>query len=140
MAREDWFPERRPLLRKLSFYTMSFRTPKSLEVVATGNEVSDMRSRGSGSVCGKAWFPLRWPASTWVTFKKQTSERNKNLQIVSYADRDLANPYAGLSDIRHGAGIDDDHGNAEAGDVGRRCRGANLYANTSARLPTTMFT
>ena len=98
VAREDWYPNPGQSLGNYAFYTMSFHTPKSVEVVATGNELSDTQDAGQRVSVWQSIVPIAVAGFNLGEFKKEASERNKNVQIVSYANRDLANQYARLSD------------------------------------------
>ena len=96
-AREDWFPNAGHSFGDYSFYTINFRTPKNLELVATGNEVSEHEDAAQRISVWQSMVPLAVAGFNLGDFQKLTSERNKNLQVVSYADRGLADRYSQLS-------------------------------------------
>ena len=97
VAREDWYPNTRRSLGNYASYNITFHTPKYVEVVATGNQVS---AREEGHEQVSVWqtmVPIAVAGFNLGEFKTNVSEQNKNVQVVSYANKELADRYVGLS-------------------------------------------
>jgi aminopeptidase N len=81
-----------------AYYTMTFHTPKEVQVVATGNRVMD---KDDGKLRTSVWqsmTPIPVAGFNLGTFKSDQSERNKNVQVISYANTMLADQFSGLAD------------------------------------------
>jgi hypothetical protein len=97
-AREDWYPNMRRDFGNYAYYTMTFHTPKEVQVVATGNRVMD---KDDGKLRTSVWqsmTPIPVAGFNLGTFKSDQSERNKNVQVISYANTMLADQFSGLAD------------------------------------------
>jgi hypothetical protein len=96
VARESWYPNMRGEFGSYAQYHMTFRTPKELQVVATGDRISE---KEEGRLKVSVWdsmTPMAVAGFNLGTFKTSSSERNKDLQVISYANTDLADTYSGL--------------------------------------------
>ena len=93
VARESWYPNVRGELGNYAFYDMTFHTGKSVEVVATGNKVSD---RDDGKQRTSVWqttSPIAVAGFNLGAFKSNLSEQNKDVQVISYANNALADRF-----------------------------------------------
>ncbi len=82
VARESWYPNVRGSLGNYAQYQMTFHTPKSLQVIATGNRVTE-RDEGQQKI--SVWqtlTPIAVAGFNVGEFKSDQSERNKNVQVV----------------------------------------------------------
>jgi hypothetical protein len=100
VAREDWYPNMRGTLGNYASYHMTFHTAKDIEVVATGNLVSDQDDGHQRTSVWQSMAPMPVAGFNLGQFKKNTSERGKQVQVVSYANTDLADAYRGFVDRR----------------------------------------
>ncbi|MBB5056896.1 hypothetical protein HDF16_001581 [Granulicella aggregans] len=96
VARESWYPNMRGALGNYAFYGMTFHTPKTVEVVATGNRVSEKIEGKQQLSVWQSNTPLAVAGFNLGAFQTNTSERNKDLQVISYANTSLAENYEGL--------------------------------------------
>ena len=126
VAREDWYPNVRGTFGNYAQYHMTFHTAKNVEVVATGNRVTDKEDGGKRTSVWQTMAPIAVAGFNLGEFKSNISERKSGVQVVSYANTDLADLYQGLKDAPDG-GHAGDHGDAEACDVGGRCSDTDLY-------------
>jgi hypothetical protein len=97
VAREDWFPNASRWSGNYSFYHMTFRTAKDLQVVATGNQILDHEVDGKRISVWQSPVPLAVAGFNLGSFKQNVSERNKSVQVVSYANRELPDRFHALS-------------------------------------------
>jgi hypothetical protein len=98
VARESWYPNVRGSLGNYAQYYMTFHTPKNLQVVATGDRVNE-REQGSQKI--SVWqtrTPIAVAGFNVGEFKSDQSERNKDVQVVTYANTALADHFTGLTD------------------------------------------
>jgi Peptidase family M1 domain len=98
-ARENWYPNVRSGLGNYAIYDMTFHTPRQVQVVATGNKVSD---RDDGKLRTSIWTtpaPIAVAGFNLGEFKAESdhNERNKNVEVASYANLDLADRYKGIA-------------------------------------------
>ena len=97
VAREDWYPNARRSFGNYASYNMTFHTPKNVEVVATGNQISDKEEGRQRVSVWQSLVPIAVAGFNLGEFKKDLSERNKNIQVVSYANTELAEKFNRLS-------------------------------------------
>ena len=97
VAREDWYPNMRRSFGNYASYQLTFHSPKNVEVVATGNQISDIEEGHQRVSVWQSMVPIAVAGFNLGEFKKDLSERNKNVQVVSYANKQLAEKYNGLS-------------------------------------------
>ncbi len=93
LAREDWYPNVRGTLGNYAQYHMTFHTAKNVEVVATGNRVSDKEEGGKRTSVWQTTAPIAVAGFNLGEFKSNVSERKSGVQVVSYANTDLADRY-----------------------------------------------
>jgi hypothetical protein len=96
VARESWYPNMRGAFGNYAYYTMTFHTAKDVQVVATGNR---LKEDVEGKVKTSVWqslVPMPVAGFNMGEFKSDQSERNKDVQVVSYANTELADHYGGL--------------------------------------------
>jgi hypothetical protein len=98
VARESWYPNVRGSLGNYAYYDMRFHTPKNVEVVATGDRVMEKEEGSQKISVWQTLTPIAVAGFNMGQFKRDQSERNKNVQVVSYANTQLADHYSGLSD------------------------------------------
>jgi hypothetical protein len=97
VARESWYPNMRGTFGNYAFYTMTFHTPKSVQVVGTGDRVKEDED---GKVRTSVWqslTPMPVAGFNLGEFQSEISERNKDVQVVSYANKELADRYNGIA-------------------------------------------
>jgi hypothetical protein len=97
VARENWYPNMRGEFGNYAFYTMTFHTPKTVEVVATGNRITEKTDGKQQLAVWQSMTPLAVAGFNLGAFQTSTSERNKDLQVISYANTGLADNYHGLA-------------------------------------------
>jgi hypothetical protein len=97
-ARESWYPNVRGDFGNYAFYTMTFHTPKNVQVVATGDRVSDNDDGKQRTAVWQTLAPMPVAGFNLGEFKMDQSERNKDVQVVSYANTLLADRYSSLPD------------------------------------------
>jgi peptidase M1-like protein len=97
VAREDWYPNTRRSFGNYASYNITFHTPKNVEVVATGNQISDKAEGRQRVSVWQSMVPIAVAGFNLGEFKKDASERNKNVQVVTYANEELAQRFSGLS-------------------------------------------
>jgi len=97
VAREDWYPNMRGDFGNYAFYTMTFHTPRNVQVVATGNRLSDNEDGKQRTAVWQSLAPLPVAGFNLGEFKSDQSERNKDVQVVSYANTTLADRYEGIT-------------------------------------------
>ena len=95
-AREDWYPNVRGAFGNYAQYHMTFHTAKNVEVVATGNRVSDREDSGKRTSVWQTTAPIAVAGFNLGDFKSNISERKSGVQVVSYANTDLADRYQEL--------------------------------------------
>ncbi len=98
VAREDWYPNMRGDLGNYAQYSMTFHTPKDVQVVATGNRVSDKDDGRQRTAVWQSLAPMPVAGFNLGEFKIDVSERNKNVQVISYANIQLADRYSSIAD------------------------------------------
>jgi hypothetical protein len=98
VARQDWYPNTRRSLGNYASYYITFHTPKNVEVVATGNQISDREEGRQRVSVWQSMVPIAVAGFNLGEFKQDLSERNKNVQVVSYANKELAEKFNGLSE------------------------------------------
>ena len=77
---------------------MTFHTAKDVEVVATGDRISESEEGHQKTSFWQSMTPMAVAGFNLGSFKTSTSERNRDLQVISYANTDLANHYSTLKD------------------------------------------
>jgi Peptidase family M1 domain len=98
VARESWYPNIRGSLGNYAHYYMTFRTAKNVQVVATGDRVKE-REEGQQKISEwQTTTPIAVAGFNMGQFKSDQSERNKDVQIVTYANTSLADDYSRLPD------------------------------------------
>ena len=102
LAREDWFPNMRGDFGNYAQYYMTFHTPKEIQVVATGNRVSDKEDGKQRLAIWQSLAPMPVAGFNLGSFKIDQSERNKDVQVISYANTGLADRYDGMT---HASGL-----------------------------------
>jgi Peptidase family M1 domain len=100
VARESWYPNVRGSLGNYAYYSMKFHTPKDVQVIATGNRVKE-REEGQQKISEwQTMTPIAVAGFNMGQFKSDQSERNKDVQVVTYANTSLADNYSGLPDSK----------------------------------------
>ena len=94
VAREDWYPNMRGALGNYAQYDMTFHTAKNLEMVATGDRVSEHEDGNQKTSFWQSMTPIAVAGFNLGTFKTSTSERNRDLQVISYANTEVADRYS----------------------------------------------
>jgi hypothetical protein len=98
VARESWYPNVRGSFGNYAYYYMTFHTLKYVQVVATGDRVTE-KEQGQQKISEwQTLTPIAVAGFNLGEFKSDQSERNKNVQVVTYANTQLADHYSGLSD------------------------------------------
>ena len=100
VAREDWYPNVRGTLGNYAQYHMTFHTAKNVEVVATGNRISDKEEGGKRTSVWQTTAPIAVAGFNLGEFKSNVSERKSGVQVVSYANTDPADRYQMLKILR----------------------------------------
>ena len=98
VAREDWYPNKRGEFGNYAQYTMTFHTAKEVQVVATGDRVSEHDDAKQKTSVWQTTSPIPVAGFNLGAFKMDQSERNKDVQVISYANSALAGRYAGIAD------------------------------------------
>ena len=96
VAREDWYPNMRGSFGNYAQYTMTFHTPKYVQVVATGNRVAEHEDGKGNMSVWQSMAPMPVAGFNLGGFKSNQSERNKDVQVISYANKELADRYSRL--------------------------------------------
>ncbi|HXC95493.1 MAG TPA: M1 family aminopeptidase [Edaphobacter sp.] len=97
-SRESWYPNVRASLGNYAQYHMTFHTPKNVQVVATGDRVTE-KEQGQEKISEwQTLTPIAVAGFNLGEFRSDQSERNKNVQVVTYANTELANRFSGLVD------------------------------------------
>ena len=99
VAREDWYPNMRGAFGNYAHYTMTFHTPRDVQVVATGNRVTEHLDGKQNMSVWQSQAPIPVAGFNMGEFKIDQSEANKNVQVISYANKDLADRYSRLSEM-----------------------------------------
>jgi hypothetical protein len=99
VARESWYPNMRVTFGNYAYYTMTFHTSKDVQVVATGNRVKESVDGKEKTSVWQSLTPMVVAGFNMGSFKIDQSERNKDVQVVSYANTELADHYAGMPNI-----------------------------------------
>jgi len=97
VARENWYPNMRGDFGNYAQYTMTFHTPKEIQVVATGDRVTDKEDGKQRLSVWQSMAPMPVAGFNLGNFKVDESERGKGTQVVSYANTALADNYNGLA-------------------------------------------
>ncbi|HVZ82723.1 MAG TPA: M1 family aminopeptidase [Terracidiphilus sp.] len=71
VAREDWFPNANQGFGNYATYTMTFHTPKGLELIATGNKTSEESTGKETTTTWKTDVPLPVAGFTLGDFEKK---------------------------------------------------------------------
>ncbi len=98
VARESWYPNVGGSLGNYAYYHMTFHTPKYVQVVATGDRVTEKEEGSQKISVWQTLTPIAVAGFNMGQFKSDQSERNKDVQVVSYANTQLADHFSGLSD------------------------------------------
>ena len=77
---------------------MTFHTPKYVQVVATGDRVTEKEEGPQKISVWQTLTPIAVAGFNMGQFKSDQSERNKDVQVVTYANTQLADHFSGLSD------------------------------------------
>ena len=96
-ARENWYPNVRGSLGNYAHYRMTFRTPKEMEMVATGTRLRDGEENKLRVSEWQTSAPIPVAGFNLGHFKTDTSERNPGLQVRSYANTDAPDFVNGIS-------------------------------------------
>ena len=96
VARESWYPNVRGTFGNYAQYRMTFHTAKNVEVVATGNRISDKEEGGKRTSEWQTMAPIAVAGFNLGDFKSNISERKSGVQVVSYANTDLADRFQSL--------------------------------------------
>jgi Peptidase family M1 domain len=105
-ARESWYPNVRGSFGNFAHYRITFRTPKDVQVVATGNR---LRDAVDGKVRVSEWqtiAPIPVAGFNLGGFRTDHSEHNANLQVLSYANTDPSDRVTALSGHILGGSMD----------------------------------
>jgi hypothetical protein len=97
VARDNWYPNVRGEFGNYAQYHLTFHTGKSVEVVATGNRITDKQDGGRRTSVWQTEAPIPVAGFNLGEFKSNISEPRVGVQVVSYANTELADPYVGLS-------------------------------------------
>ena len=98
VARESWYPNMRGEFGNYAQYSMTFHTPKNVQVIATGDRISETEDAHQKTSFWQSMAPMPVAGFNLGSFKSSTSERNKDLQVISYANTDLADCYSVMKD------------------------------------------
>ncbi len=96
VAREDWYPNMRGTVGNYAQYDMTFHVAKDLEIVATGDRISEHEEGKQETSFWQSMSPMAVAGFNLGIFKTSTSERNRDLQVISYANTQLADHYSTL--------------------------------------------
>ena len=99
-SRESWYPNVRGELGNYAQYSMTFHTAKSVQVVATGNRVTEKEEGPHKVSVWQTLTPIAVAGFNMGEFKSDQSERNKDVQVVTYANTSLADNYSRLPNAR----------------------------------------
>ena len=99
-SRESWYPNVRGEFGNYAQYSMTFHTAKNVQVVATGNRVSEKEEGQQKISVWQTLTPIAVAGFNMGQFKSDLSERNKDVQVVTYANTSLADNYSGLPNDR----------------------------------------
>jgi aminopeptidase N len=99
-SRESWCPNVRGELGNYAQYSMTFHTAKSVQLVATGNRVTEKEEGQQKISVWQTLTPIAVAGFNMGQFKSDQSERNKDVQVVTYANTSLADNYSGLPNAR----------------------------------------
>src|SRR5271170_82970 len=98
VARESWYPNVHGSLGNYASYHMTFHTAKNVQVVATGNRMTEKEEGSQEISVWQTLTPIAVAGFNMGEFKSDQSERNKDVQVVTYANTELADHYSGLKD------------------------------------------
>jgi len=98
VARESWYPNVHGSLGNYASYHMTFHTAKNVQVVATGNRMTEKEEGSQKISVWQTLTPIAVAGFNMGEFKSDQSERNKDVQVVTYANTELADHYSGLKD------------------------------------------
>ncbi len=96
-ARESWYPNVRGSLGNYAHYRMIFRTPKDIEIVATGSQLRDGQENKMRVSEWQTSSPIPVAGFNLGRFKSDLSERKSDLQVRSYANTDASADVTNLS-------------------------------------------
>jgi Peptidase family M1 domain len=96
-ARESWYPNVRGSLGNYAHYRMIFRTPKEIEIVATGTQLHDGQENKMRVSEWQTSSPIPVAGFNLGKFKSDLSERSPDLQVRSYANTDASADVTNLS-------------------------------------------
>jgi hypothetical protein len=99
-ARESWYPNVEGELGNYAQYHMTFHTPKNVQVIATGNRVTEREDGQQKISVWQTLTPIAVAGFNIGQFKSDQSERNKDVQVVTYANTALADNYSALPNAR----------------------------------------
>ena len=99
-SRESWYPNVRGELGNYAQYSMTFHTAKNVQVVATGNRVTEKEEGQQKISVWQTLTPIAVAGFNMGQFKSDQNERNKDVQVVTYANTSLADNYSGLPNAR----------------------------------------
>ena len=99
-ARESWYPNMRGSLGNYAQYHMTFHTAKNVQVVATGNRVTEKEEGSQKISVWQTLTPIAVAGFNMGQFKSDQSERNKDVQVVTYANTELADNYSSIPNAR----------------------------------------
>jgi hypothetical protein len=102
--REKWYPNVRGSLGNYAYYEMTFRTAKEVQVIATGDRMSEKEEGQQKISVWQTLTPIAVAGFNLGQFKSDQSERNKDLQVVTYANTALADDYSRLPDSGRAVG------------------------------------
>jgi len=96
VAREDWYPNKRGEFGNYAYYTMTFHTGKQMQVVATGNKLSD-RDDGKGrTAVWQSLAPMPVAGFNLGDFKVNEGQSKSDVRVLSYANVALADAFSRL--------------------------------------------
>ncbi|MEI9978149.1 MAG: M1 family aminopeptidase [Edaphobacter sp.] len=97
ISRESWYPNVRRPFGNYAYYSMTFRTPKNVQVIATGNRVKE-EDEGQQKISEwQTLTPIVVAGFNMGEFKSDQSEKNKDVRVETYANTKLADNYSGLA-------------------------------------------
>jgi hypothetical protein len=100
-ARESWYPNVRAEFGNYAQYYMTFRTAKNVQVVATGNRVTEKEEGQQKISVWQTRTPIAVAGFNMGQFRSDQSETNKDVQVVTYANKELADNYSRLPNARN---------------------------------------
>jgi hypothetical protein len=104
-ARENWYPAGEGGLGDFASFHMTFHIPKTLQIVATGKQVS--LTPESGGMVKAVWetdAPIPVAGFNLGDFKTKEAKTPQGFDVTAYADVSLPDQYAHLSDAAEASG------------------------------------